>query len=363
MTGRRELQIGSDRITDGGDCYVIAEIGHNHQGDLGKCKSLFKAAKECGANAVKLQKRNNTSLFTRQMYDSPYHSENAFGPTYGTHRDALEFGRDEYLALIDYAATLDITFFSTAFDVQSADFLAELNMPAYKVASGDLTSIPLLRHIASIGKPMIISTGGADMSDVERAHEAITPINRQLGILQCTSMYPCPFDQMNLRVIQAYRDRFPDCVIGLSAHDSGIAMAVAGYVLGAQIIEKHFTLDRTWKGTDHPFSLEPVGLKKLVRDLRRVRQAYGDGVKRRQKGEEAPMFKMSKKIVAAAPIPVGTILKTEHLAIKSPGDGLRPYQIDQLIGRTTIRSLASDEALSLDDVAPVAPRRANQAGN
>ena len=165
--------------------FVIAEIGHNHQGDLDKCKDLFKAAYTCGADAVKLQKRDNRALFTQEMYNSPYNSENAYGRTYGEHREALEFDRDQFLVLIDYAAELGITFFSTAFDIPSVDFLAELNMPAYKMASADLYNIPLLKHVASVGKPLIISTGGGTMEDVERAYEAAKPINNQLSILQC----------------------------------------------------------------------------------------------------------------------------------------------------------------------------------
>ncbi len=144
----RELTIDGFTINDQSDCYVIAEIGHNHQGDLEKCKEMFEVAKECGANAVKLQKRDNRTLFTRAMYDSQYHSENAFADTYGAHREKLEFGRDQYVELIAYAKKLGITFFSTAFDIPSADFLAELDMPAYKIASGDLTNTPLLKHVA-----------------------------------------------------------------------------------------------------------------------------------------------------------------------------------------------------------------------
>jgi sialic acid synthase len=347
----REFHIGGDRIADDTECYVIAEIGHNHQGDLEKCKALFKAAKGCGANAVKLQKRDNPSLFTREMFDSPYNSENAYGPTYGTHREALEFGREEYLTLIEYAKELEITFFSTAFDISSADFLEDLDMPAYKLASADLTNIPLLRHVARFGKPMIVSTGGGAMEDVERAYEAIMPINTELCILQCTSMYPCPPEAMNLSVIKTFRDRFPDVVIGLSGHDNGIAMALVAYMMGARVIEKHFTLDRTWKGTDHPFSLEPPGLRRLVRDLQRAQRAHGDGIKRRLPEEEAPLTKMSKKIVAAHDLPVGTVLTEADLAVKSPGNGLPPYLIEEILGKTIKRALIADDALSLDDLA------------
>src|SRR4029079_9498601 len=290
----RELIIDGTTIHDGGDCYVIAEIGHNHQGSLEQCMQLFDVAKDCGANAVKLQKRDNRTLFTKAMYDSPYIHRNSYARTYGTHREQLEFGRAEYEELIRYANKLGITFFSTAFDIPSADFLAELDMPAYKIASGDLTNTPLLRHVAKIGKPMIISTGGAVMDDVVRAYRTIMSLNHQLCILQCTSGYPAEFEELSLTVLRSFRERFPDIVVGLSSHDNGIAMALIGYAMGANVVEKHFTLNRAAKGTDHAFSLTPVGLRKMVRDLRRARIAMGDGVKRQYESEVDPLFKMQK---------------------------------------------------------------------
>jgi N-acetylneuraminate synthase/sialic acid synthase len=183
------------------------------------------------------------------------------------------------------------------------------------------------------------------MADVERAYEAIIPINKQLCILQCTAGYPAAFEELDLAVIATYRDRFPEVVIGLSSHDNGIAMAPAAYVLGARVVEKHFTLNRAAKGTDHPFSLEPVGLRKLVRDLQRVRAALGDGSKKVYQSEEGPIEKMSKKLVAARDLPRGHVLRREDLAVKSPGDGLPPYMIDEIIGRTLLRALRADEPI------------------
>jgi N-acetylneuraminate synthase/sialic acid synthase len=343
----RELVIDRVVINDESHCYVIAEIGHNHQGNLDRCKEMFRLARECGAHAVKLQKRDNRSLYTREMYDKPYDNENSFGLTYGAHREALEFGRDQYRELQRYARELEITFFATAFDLPSADFLAALDMPAYKIASGDLKNLPLLRYVARLGKPIILSTGGARLEDVERAYETVRPLNAQVGILQCTAGYPARFEELDLRVISTYRDRFPDVVVGLSAHDNGIAMATAAYVLGSRIVEKHFTWNRAAKGTDHAFSLEPPGLRKLVRDLDRVRQALGDGVKKVYSSEEGPILKMGKKLVAARDLPTGHVLTAQDIAQKSPGDGLAPCMLDQIIGRTLLRPLKADEAISL----------------
>jgi|SRR5581483_2117293 len=350
VTMRQSLVINSTIINDDSPCYVIAEIGHNHQGDLDKAKALFRAAKECGVHAVKLQKRDNRNLYTRALYDSPYVNENSYGDTYGAHREALEFGQDEYVELKKYAAELGLTFFATVFDFASADFCANLDMPAYKIASGDLKNIPLLKHVAQFGKPMLISTGGGTLEDAQRAYDAVMPLNSQVCLLQCTASYPVEPEEMNLRVIQTFRETFPDIVIGLSDHQNGIAMAVVGYTLGARVIEKHFTLNRAWKGTDHPFSLEPVGMRKLVRDLERARLALGDGVKRVLPSETKPLFKMGKKLVAARDLPAGTILQRADIAIKSPNDGLPPYELERVIGKTLQRNLAQDDAFALDDL-------------
>ena len=346
----REMIVDGRRIADDADCYVIAEIGHNHQGELEKCKALFRAAHEAGADAVKLQKRDNRSLYTRAMYDQPYNSENAYAPTYGAHREYLEFGREEYLELQAYARELGITFFSTAFDFGSADFLAELDMPAYKIASGDLKNIPLIEYVARLGKPMFVSTGGGDMVDVRRAHDAIMTLNPQLCLMQCTAAYPAEPEQLNLRVIDTFRREFARAVIGLSAHDNGIAMPLVGYVMGARAIEKHFTLNRAWKGTDHAFSLAPAGLRRLVRDLRRTNSAMGDGIKAPRPEEKAPLMKMGKKLVAARDLPAGHTLARGDIAIKSPGDGIPPYEIAGFIGCRLTHALASDDALTRDGV-------------
>ncbi len=346
---RSEFTIDGVRVADDAPCYVIAEIGHNHQGDVEKCKQLFDAAKDCGANAVKLQKRDNRSLFTRVMYASPYNSDHAFGDTYGQHREALEFGRDEYAELMAYADEIGITFFSTAFDIPSADFLADLNVPAYKIASGDLRSIPLLRHVASIGKPMIISTGGGTMDDVRRAYETIMPINDQLCIMQCTAGYPPEFSELNLRVIETFKREFPDTVIGFSSHNSGIAMPLIAYMLGSRMVEKHFTLNRAMKGSDHAFSLEPPGLRRLVRDLHRTVEAMGDGVKRTYPSEERPLYKMAKKLVAARDLPAGHVITDADIAMKTPNDGLSPVHYDDLIGRRLVSPLKADESFAVEN--------------
>lgn len=346
----RELHIGPFIINDDSDCFVIAEIGHNHQGNLEKCKEMFKAARDAGASAVKIQKRDNKFLYTKEFYNSPYNSENAYAPTYGEHRDFLEFGADEYRELQKYAEELGIFFFATPFDTHSVDFLEELGMQAYKTASAELTNIPFLEYVAKTGKPIIMSTGAATMEDVDRAYAAMTAINKNVALLQCTATYPTPPEVLNLRVIETYRQRFPEAVVGLSTHFSGISMGPVTYTLGGRIIEQHFTTNRALKGTDQAFSLEPDGMRKLVRDLKRTRVALGDGQKVLLDQEVPASVKMAKKIVAATDLPAGHVLTEADLAFKSPGDGIRPYRAKEFYGKTLKVPLNTDEEISFDHV-------------
>jgi N-acetylneuraminate synthase/sialic acid synthase len=195
---------------------------------------------------------------------------------------------------------------------------------------------------------MVVSTGGARLEDVERAYDAIMPINEQLAILQCTAGYPAAFEELDLRVIATYRARFPGAVVGFSSHDNGIVMPIAAYMLGARIVEKHFTLNRTMKGTDHAFSLEPVGLRKMVRDLERTHKAMGDGVKKVYESEKAPITKMGKSLVAARDLPSGHVLGPEDIVMKSPGGGIPPYELEHVLGRTTLAPIHIDDFLSFE---------------
>ena len=331
----RDLIIDHQRISDTDPAYVIAEIGHNHGGDTQRALDLVETAADVGCSAAKFQKRHNQTLYTRDMYLSPYDNENSFGPTYGLHRDALELSADGCADLMALGRELTFTVFATAFDERSADFLMRLRVPAFKVASGDLKNTPLLKHIAGFGLPMIVSTGGGTYADVDRAVNTIWPINKHLALLHCTAAYPVHVHaDLNLRAIPTMRDRYPELVIGWSGHDTGIAMPLMAYVLGARIIEKHFTLNRTWKGTDQAFSLEPNGMRRLVRDLGRAREAMGDGDKRRLACEEKPLAKMEKCLVAARPLPAGHLLCPGDLKACSPCyvGGLPPYLLESLTG-------------------------------
>lgn len=330
--------------------FVIAEIGHNHQGSVEQARAMFLAAKESGANAVKLQKRNNRTLFVRELYDQPYDNENSYGATYGEHREALEFSREEYLELQGYARELGIMLFATPFDFESVDFLADLNMPAYKIASADLNNTPLQKHIAELGKPIFLSTGGGTIKDIHRACDAILPLNSQLCILHCTASYPANVEDMNLNVIPLLLAEFPNQVIGLSDHENGIDAASIAYMLGARVFEKHFTLNRAFKGTDHSFSLEPEGLRKMVRNLGRIPVLLGNGEKRLLESEKKPLKKMSKSLVAAKALPAGHKLTVKDVAIKSPSGGLPPFELENVIGKTLKTPLSEDAHILFENL-------------
>ena len=349
------------RIADDEPAYVLAEIGHNHQGELEKAKELVRAARECGVDAVKLQKRDNQRLFTRAFYDSPYDNENSFGRTYGEHREAVELGKSDWFELSRYAREEGLAFVAAAFDEPSADFLAELGVDAFKFASGDLSNTPFLRYVASLGTPLFLSTGGGTLEDIDRAVDAIASVNTKLCVLHCTASYPAEIDDLNLSVIAVLKERYPDFVIGLSDHHNGIAMAPVAFMLGARAFEKHFTLNHAWKGTDHAYSLMPDGMRRFVRDLHRVPAALGDGVKRRLPSEERPLHKMGKKLVAARDLPAGHVLGPGDLEARSPADGgLPPYELDRLLGGALQRPLSAQEDVALEDVElaekPVAAR-------
>ncbi len=349
----RELVVDGKAITRDGPAYVIAEIGNNHQGDVEKAKALIRAARECGVDAVKFQKRDNRVLYTRAYYDAPYDNEQSYGATYGEHREFLELPKGDWFELSRYAREEGVAFVSAAFDEPSADLMADLDVDAFKFASGDLLNVPFLRYVADKGKPMFLSTGGGTLEDIDRAVDAILARNEQLSVLHCTAAYPAEVEDLNLAVITALRERYPELVIGLSDHHNGIAMAPVAFMLGARVFEKHFTLNHAWKGTDHAYSLMPDGMRRFVRDLHRVPAALGDGVKRKLPSEERPLEKMGKKLVASRALPAGHVLAPGDLLAKSPADeGLPPYELDALLGGKLQRPLAEDEAVLAEDVEP-----------
>ena len=346
----REFKFGNHILNQESSAFLIAEIGHNHQGSLEQCLEMIRAAAKAGCDAVKLQKRDNRALFTDEMYSEPYSSENSYGETYGEHREFLEFNKEQYLTCKKEAESLGLVFFATAFDIPSVDFLLDIGLPVIKIASGDLKSHYLLEYIAGLNVPMIISTGGANFADVVTTYRFLNKIEAHFAFLQCTAAYPAPPELLNLKVIERYLESFPSTIVGFSGHDNGIAMPLVSYALGARIIEKHFTLNRTLKGTDHAFSLEPEGMRKLARDLKRAHKALGSGEKIQLDEELKPLRKMSKMIVARKSLKKGHTLSLKDFDYKSPADGVTPDKVGQLLGKVLTRDVYDGKPILMEDV-------------
>ena len=346
----RTLQLGNLQVGEGQSAFIIAEIGINHQGNVNIARELVKTAKECGANAVKLQKRSISRILTKEGLEMPYDNRNSFGKTYGEHKKALELSNSDYQTLNTYCRDLDIIFSASGWDEESIDFLDELDVPFFKMTSADMTNFPLLTHTAKKDKPMIMSTGMANMEMVKSAYSLVQPINNQIAILQCTSTYPSAFSEVHLNVLQTYIKEFPDAVIGYSGHEQGIAIPPAAVALGAKIIERHFTLDRTMKGGDHSASLEPQGFAKMVRDIRAIEDAMGNSQKVIQESE-APVFKkLAKSIVSAVEITSGTPITIDMLTTKGPGTGLSPMRMNELVGKKSTRDIPADQVITNEDI-------------
>ncbi len=344
----KKITFGRSIISEDGPCYVIAEIGHNHQGNLDIALNMIKVAAGYGVQAVKFQKRDNKTLYTKAFYNKPYDNENSYGNTYGEHREYLEFGRNEYVELKKCAEENGVEFMATAFDIKSVDFLEELGITSYKIASGDVTTTPLLKYIAKLGKPMFVSTGAATLEEVQLAYETILNYNDKLCLMHCTAGYPTDYPLLNLKVIETFKREFPEAIIGYSGHDNGILAPIIAYMLGARVVEKHFTLNHSWKGTDHKFSLEPEGLRKLVRDLRRVDISMGKGEKVLMDFEKDARLKMGKGIYSSKPLKAGTTITWEDICFKSPANGTPPYLVDKIIGRKLKIDLEEEAVISLE---------------
>ena len=259
----RQLQIG-DRTLTNKDCFVIAEIGANHMGDVNLAEEMIVKAARCGVNAVKFQKRYNEFMFTKTALERSYNNELSYGRTYGEHRAYLDwFDLAEFQHLSYVAENHGVLFFATPFEEKSALFLHNLEVPIFKIASCDVTNIPLLRFIAALQKPMIVSTGGATPEEIKRCTDTLDKINPNYALMHCVSLYPNEDRDLHLRDIIAFRKLYPDKLIGFSSHHPGTMPLMIARSLGASIFEVHFTLNRGFKGTDHGFSMEPQGLERI----------------------------------------------------------------------------------------------------
>ena len=328
--------------------FIIAEAGVNHNGSLELAKKLIDAAKESGADCVKFQTYVSKNLVSKNAVKADYQklqTENEESQYEMLKK--LELSFNSFAELSDYCKIKNIEFMSTAFDFDSIDFLNELGMNMWKIPSGDITNLPYLIKIAKLKKPVILSTGMSTMEEIENAIKVFNDISSEMiTVLHCTSEYPTPYNDVNLRAMLTIKDKF-GVNIGYSDHTKGIEIPIAATAMGATVIEKHFTLDKNMDGPDHKASLEPHELKAMVDSIRIIDLALGDGVKQPAKSEVKNMAVARKSIIAKVNIKVGDIFSEENLTIKRPGYGISPMKWFDIIGKVAKRDFKEDELIEL----------------
>jgi len=345
---QNKINIGERLVGRGEAAFIIAEAGVNHNGDISRALQLVDEAKAAGADAVKFQ------TFVAENAISPGASKADYQKrSTGEQESQLEMLKRLELSFADFRKIAqrceenDIVFLSTPFDFESVDFLHELNVPAFKISSGDVTNHPFLQFVAGKGRPVILSTGMSDLEEVAEAVETLRASNHQIALLQCVTNYPADAAEVNLRAMATLEKEF-QLPVGYSDHTLGIEVALAATALGATIIEKHFTLDRRLPGPDHLASLEPAELRAMVDGIRKIEAALGDGLKKPAASEVSNAMVARRSLVAARDIPAGTILTRDTIALKRPGTGLPPKMLTQLIGRTTRTNIAAGDLLRID---------------
>lgn len=328
--------------------FIIAEVGINHNGDLAIAKKLIDAAKDAGANAVKFQKRDIDEILTREGLEKPYTSPHAFASTYGEHRRKLEFSEDQYRELKQYTENRGLLFFASVWDKKSSDFMESLRVDAYKIPSADVINTPLLEYVAKKNKPVLLSTGMSTLEEIDDAVDAILKHNERLILFHCLSLYPSPEEKINLAFFDVLRERFHPLPIGYSGHEMDYLPTIVAVGRGACIVERHLTLSKTMKGSDHAASLEPQQFKELVYLIRRIEKILGSPEKVLY-DELIPLReKLAKSVVAKVAIPAGTVITSDMLTVKGPGSGIKPSMLHKIVGRTALMDVPEDTLLPLD---------------
>lgn len=343
----KEFTIGNRQVGDGHPAFVIAEIGSNHNQDYQLALDMIDAAIEAGADAVKFQTFKAESHISSKAQSPSYLKEQNIHALI----KSLELNRDWQADLKIHTEKRGGIFFSSPCDRDAVDGLETINSPAHKVASFDLPDTELIAYIAQTGKPIILSSGLANWMDIQRAIDTVASKgNQKLIVLQCTSLYPAPSHLSNLNALKTIRSAF-DILTGYSDHTLGDTIPCAAVAMGACMIEKHFTLDRSLPGPDHNFAMEPSDFSSMVRKIREIEEAFGDGIKNGPRPEEQEMAnKVRRSLHAARPIAAGKIITKEDLCIKRPGLGIPVYLKNQLIGRIARRDISSDEWITWDMV-------------
>lgn len=348
---KMEVELTPNRFIGGAQpCYIIAEIGQNHQGEMSIAMELIKTAKQSNCDCVKFQKSYATSKFTQSALARPYVSQHSFGSTYGEHKAALELTDEQFHFLQRYSQNEGITFSASAMDLKSVDFLASINVPFIKIGSGDTNNFPLIRHVASKNKPVIYSTGMHDIGIIQSGYELLLS-NKPLVILHCVSSYPTPIEEINLHVLKTYETLFTRAIIGYSGHEEGTVPTLASVALGAKVVERHITLSKTMKGNDHRCSLEPAELAVMVEQIRQVERSLGSATKKRQQSEEACFMKLGKSIVARKQIEKGHIIEKSDMDVKvAEPNGLEAHNFDLLVGKRAKQCIPFDFPIQADDI-------------
>jgi N,N'-diacetyllegionaminate synthase len=327
---------------------VIAEAGVNHNGDLEMARQLIDIAADAGANLVKFQTFNANRQVIHSAGKADYQAvtTNAAESQHAM-LQRLELGEDGHRLLIEHCAARGIGFFSTGFDIESVDLLVRLGLDLFKIPSGEITNLPYLRHVGRLRQPVILSTGMATLGEIDAAigilEDAGTP-RTQVTVLHCSTDYPTPAHDVNLRAMCSIGQAF-GVKVGYSDHTAGIEVPIAAVALGASVIEKHFTLDRNLPGPDHQASLEPAELKAMIRAIRNIECALGDGIKRPTAGELKNRPVARKSLVAFRPIAAGEHFSADNITAKRPGTGVSPMRWDEMIGRPAPRAFATDELI------------------
>jgi sialic acid synthase len=333
------------------DCtFYIAEVGQNHQGDLETaCKFIRIFAYE-GADAIKFQTRNNKYLFSKEAYEAPYTSENAFADTYGAHREKLELKTEWLPILKEECHRNGVKFMSTPFDEPSLKVLEDLDVDLLKVASFDLGNLPFIDRIAKTGKPVVISTGGGDLGQIRSSIELLLDNNVEVAVLHCVSEYPCEFNRLGFDNVELLAKEFPKCTIGSSDHFNGILSGPIAYVKGARVFEKHVTLNRASKGTDHSFALEPEGFRKFIRDTERVRHMFKPKPQN-ELGTEKVFNKLSKSLVALDDIKQGDLFSMSNLSGRIFESHYIPVrESNVIIGKSAKQNIFSGQPIRYEDI-------------
>ena len=344
------FDIAGRRIGGGAPCFVIAEAGVNHNGDVDLAHKLIDAAADAGADAVKFQTFDPASLAAADAPKAAYQAQRTGAAE--TQREMLQklvLPADAYPTLIQHAKDRGLLFLSTPFDPRSAELLVELRLPALKVASGEITNHPFLELLAGFGVPLLVSTGMSDLDEVAGAVAVIrTRSTSGLALFHCTSSYPAPIESINLRAMQTLRDAF-GAPTGYSDHSVGVEVPWAAVACGAELLEKHITLDRTMPGPDHAASMEPGPFTDLVRGLRDIERALGDGTKQVQPSEREVQKVARRSLYAARALPVGHRLAADDVACRRPAHGISPAKLAALIGKRVTRAIAAEQLIAEDD--------------